>query len=187
MKIGPRLMMISVRKSWFPVSVGHPNSPASAEMSKIRKFSKPDFWGQKWLQNEQNLCWVAVMASIDAPERRDTLFLVIINVFEGFGGSGMPLPHAVTQMAFKITNLVKSSHHPNMELFQKKGHEFIKVISYAKLKRITPKEMARILLRVLGKKRPYAIFVLMQTHMGGSMSMPHTHTESAHRNLLRTM
>ena len=99
---------------------------------------------------------------------------------------GVP-PRGMKLLVGKLQDHVKSLPRAHMELFQKKGHEFIKVISYAKLKRITPKEMARILLRVLGKKRPYVVFVLMQTHMGGSMSYAHTHTERHHRNLLRRM
>ena len=99
---------------------------------------------------------------------------------------GVP-PRGMKLLVGKLQAHVKSLPRAHMELFQKRGHEFIKIISYAKLKRISPREMARILLRVLGKKRPYVVFVLMQTHLGGSLSMPHTHTESAHRNLLRTM
>ena len=99
---------------------------------------------------------------------------------------GVP-PRGMKLLVGKLQAHQKSMPHAHMELFQKRGHEFIKVISYAKLKRISPREMARILLRVLGKKRPYVVFVLMQTHLGGSLSMPHTHTEGAHRNLLRTM
>ena len=99
---------------------------------------------------------------------------------------GIP-PRAMKLLVGKLTDHVKSLPKAHVELFQKKGVEFIKVVSAAKLRRISPRELARILLRVLGKKRPYVVFVMMQTHMGGSMSMPHTHTQSAHRNLLRRM
>ena len=98
---------------------------------------------------------------------------------------GVP-PRGMKLLVGKLSDHVKSLPRAHMELFQKKGHEFIKVISFAKLKRISPKEMARILLRILGKK-PYAVFVLMQTHLGGSMSLAHTHTQEHHRNLLRRM
>ena len=55
---------------------------------------------------------MALKASTGAPEQQDTLVSEIFVCFEDFEGSGAWLRPAVIQMGFKITDLLKSSHHP---------------------------------------------------------------------------
>ena len=57
---------------------------------------------------------MAVKASTGAPEQQDTLVSEIFVCFEDFEGSGAWLRPAVIQMGFKITDLLKSSHHPTL-------------------------------------------------------------------------
>ena len=73
-----------------------------------------------------------------------------------------------------------------MQVFLKLGAEFRPLISHSQIRSLSPKELARLILKALGKKR-FIEIVLMQTEVGGSLSFAIHHSDAHHRRILRQM
>ena len=98
---------------------------------------------------------------------------------------GVP-PKGLKLLCGKIKHHLKSLPNAHIELFRKDGHQMKIVASHAKLRSISPKELARLLLTQLGKKA-HVQLVIMQTMAGGSLGSKYHNSYHAHRNILNSL
>ena len=98
---------------------------------------------------------------------------------------GVP-PKGMKLLCGKIQHHLKSLPRAHIELFKKDGHDMKIIASHAKLRNISPKSLARLLLDQLGKKA-HVQLVLMQTMSGGSLGSRYHNSYHGHRNILNTL